>query len=157
MPPPGVEDVTLRMLTNLLVAWCLMAFCVGIHSVGLMLLLRWLRRQPRKDKQRFGASVWILIRVAGWTVLLHLIQISVWALHYGWAGAMPDFTTAAYFSMVTYTTTGYGDLVLPPDWRLTGGIESLTGILMCGLSTGMFFAVFSEMFFPNRRSTPPAD
>jgi hypothetical protein len=47
---------------------------------------------------------------------------------------------------VTYTTTGYGDLVLPVEWRLVGGIEALTGILMCGLSTGFFFAVLLKTF-----------
>jgi hypothetical protein len=143
------------MLTNLLTAWCLMAFCVGIHAAGLTLVLRWLRRQPPDAKQRFHTAVWILVRVAGWTILLHLTQITVWALHYSWAGAMPDFTTACYFSAVTYTTTGYGDLVLPQDWRLVGGIESLTGILMCGLSTGMFFAVFSGIFRRSREDTAP--
>ena len=40
---------------------------------------------------------------------------------------MPDLTSALYFSAVTYTTTGYGDLVLPDTWRLVGGIEALTG------------------------------
>ncbi|RBP38066.1 ion channel [Roseimicrobium gellanilyticum] len=144
------------MLTNLLIAWCLMAFCVGIHSVGLTYLLRWLRKQPSFAKQHVWTAVWILVRVAGWTILLHLIEISLWALHYAWAGAMPDLTTAAYFSVVTYTTTGYGDLVLPQDWRLVGGVESLTGILMCGLSTGMFFAVFSEIFIQNRGNNSAA-
>jgi hypothetical protein len=40
---------------------------------------------------------------------------------------------------------GYGDLVLPVAWRLVGGIEALTGILMCGWSTGFFFSVVSRM------------
>jgi voltage-gated potassium channel Kch len=59
---------------------------------------------------------------------------------------MPDAQTAFYFSIVTYTTTGYGDLVLPEPWRVLGGIEALTGILMCGWSTGFFFAVLSRMY-----------
>ena len=46
---------------------------------------------------------------------------------------------------VTYTTVGYGDLVLPQEWRLVGAVEGLTGILMCGLSTGLFFAVVSKL------------
>jgi hypothetical protein len=37
-------------------------------------------------------------------------------------------------------------LVLPEEWRLVGGAEALTGILMCGLSTGLFFAVFAKVF-----------
>jgi len=57
--------------------------------------------------------------------------------------------TALYFSAVTYTTTGYGDLVLPREWRLVGGVEALTGILMCGWSTGFFFVVVNRMFEVN--------
>ena len=95
----------------------------------------------------------MLVRIAAWTVLLHLIEILVWALFYAWRGAMPDIATSAYFSAVTYTTTGYGDLVLPQEWRLVGGVEALTGILMCGLSTGLFFAVFSDIFGLNRASS----
>jgi hypothetical protein len=133
------------MLTNLLIAWSLMAFCVGLHAMGLTALLRWLRMVTARAGRAFWSSTWILVRVAGWTILLHLAQITAWAILYAAAGALPDMTSALYFSAVTYTTTGYGDLVLPEDWRLVGGIESLTGILMCGLSTGMFFAVFSKI------------
>ena len=59
---------------------------------------------------------------------------------------MPDLHAAFYFSAVTYTTTGYGDLVLPEAWRLVGGIEALTGILMCGLSTSVFFTVVYRIY-----------
>ncbi len=65
---------------------------------------------------------------------------------------MPDLQSAFYFSAVTYTTTGYGDLVLPNEWRLVGGVEALTGILMCGWSAAFFFAVVSRMNQP--RSKP---
>ena len=65
----------------------------------------------------------------------------------------PDLASALYFSAVTYTTTGYGDVVLPEGWRLVGGVEALTGILMCGWSTGFFFAVVSRM---DRNAQPEA-
>jgi len=58
---------------------------------------------------------------------------------------MPGLQPALYFSAVTYTTTGYGDLLLPKGWQLVGAIEALTGILMCGWSTGFFFAVVSRI------------
>jgi hypothetical protein len=77
--------------------------------------------------------------------LLHLAEITVFGIFFVWRDAMPDLSSAVYFSMVTYTTTGYGDLVLPVPWRLVGGIEALTGILMCGWSTGFFFAVVSRL------------
>ena len=49
---------------------------------------------------------------------------------------------------VTYTTIGYGDLVLSEPWRMLGPIEGLIGILMCGLSTAIFFAMISRILLP---------
>lgn len=134
------------MLAKLLLAFALMAACVAAHAMGLTAILHRLRVRVARGPHGFGPSAWWMIRVAACTVLLHLFQILAWAIAYHIGNAMPDFTTAAYFSAVTYTTTGYGDLVLPKDWRLVGGVEALTGILMCGLSTGMFFAVFTRIF-----------
>jgi voltage-gated potassium channel Kch len=94
----------------------------------------------------------LFIRLAGWIILLHLIEVTTWALFYVWTEAMADLPSALYFSAVTYTTTGYGDIVLPHEWRLVGAIEALTGILMCGVSTGFFFAAVTRMF---RAETKP--
>ena len=134
------------MLSKLLIAWCLLAFCVMIHATGLTLGFHWLRRKAAPLAGQIWPATWLLVITAGWTLLLHLLEIVVWAIGYACLGAMPDLTSAIYFSAVTYTTTGYGDLLLPQDWRLVGAIEALTGILMGGLSTGMFFAVFSKIF-----------
>jgi hypothetical protein len=139
------------VLSKLLIAIVLMALSVAIHATGLTAIFRRVRARLERGTRHFWPATWMLIRVAAWTVLLHLSQILVWAAIYAISGAMPDLTAATYFSAVTYTTTGYGDLVLPEAWRIVGGIEALTGILMCGLSTGMFFAVFSEIFSLNRR------
>jgi hypothetical protein len=144
------------MLTKLLIAFSLMALCVAIHAMGLTTVFGWMHARLERRTQNIWAPAWTLIRIASWVVFLHLLQILVWAFMYAWRGAMPDLTTAAYFSAVTYTTTGYGDLVLPEAWRLVGGVEALTGILMCGLSTGMFFVVFSDIFGLNRDKAPSA-
>jgi Ion channel len=133
------------MLSKLLAGLGLMALCVVIHAGGITSALRWLRRQPRSTPQ-FWHWTWLFICVAAWVILLHLSEITVWALFYFLRHALTDLASAWYFSAVTYTTTGYGDLVLPQEWRLVGGVEALTGILMCGWSTGFFFAVASRMY-----------
>jgi hypothetical protein len=138
------------MLSKLLIAWCLMGLCVGIHASGLTMIVRWMKRHSAPAEGRIWPATLILIRIAGFTIFVHLLEIAVWAFFYASQGGMPDLTSAFYFSAVTYTTTGYGDLVLPEEWRLVGGIEALTGILMCGLSTGMFFAAFTKVFDLNR-------
>ena len=135
------------MLPKLLVAWCLMAACVAIHATGVALVMRFRDRLPATS--RMWPWTWLLIRLAGWIIFLHLVEITLWAVFYAWRGAMPDLPSALYFSAVTYTTTGYGDMVLPQEWRVLGGVEALTGILMCGLSSGVFFAVCGRMLLTN--------
>jgi hypothetical protein len=133
------------MFTKFSVALCLMALCVTVHAAGLTVAFRWVNRRPGMFERGFWPSTWTLIRVAGWTIFLHAVEIAIWAIFYTWKQGMPDVHSAAYFSAVTYTTTGYGDLVLPPAWRMVGAVEALTGILMCGWSTGFFFAIGSRM------------
>jgi hypothetical protein len=128
----------------------LMALCVTIHAGGLSWAIKRVRQYADRVKG-FWPGTWLFILAAGWMVLLHLAEISVWAGFYAWKNAMPDLATAFYFSAVTYTTTGYGDLVLPHDWRLVGGIEALTGILMCGWSSGFYFAIVSRMYAPREK------
>jgi hypothetical protein len=132
------------MLRQLLLAWCLLASTVVIHAYGVTAALGWIRRREI-TRTRLQSWTWLFTWLAGWIILLHVTEITVWAMAYAWMGAMPDVASALYFSAVTYTTTGYGDLVLPQQWRLVGGVEALTGILMCGWSTGFFFAVVSRM------------
>lgn len=133
-----------------------MAFCVAVHAMGLTAAYRWMKRQPMPAEVCYWSATWMLVRIAGWTMFVHLIQIAIWAFHYSWDGAIPDLATAFYFSAVTYTTTGYGDVVLPTEWRLVGSVEAMTGILMCGLSTGFFFSVFARVFgFGVGNVTPP--
>ena len=128
-----------------------MALCVAIHASGLAVALRKLRTW-RGPTDNYWSSTWLYVRVAAWTVLLHLLEISVWAVFYTTANAFEDVPASIYFSAVTYTTTGYGDLLLPATWRIVGGVEALTGILMCGWSTGFFFAVTSRI-----QAHPPPD
>jgi hypothetical protein len=132
-------------MLKLLIGLSLMAACVVIHAAGLTAALRWMSTQTFAQ-QRFWRWTGRFIAVAGWTIVLHLTEITVWALVYYLRDAMGDLSSALYFSAVTYTTTGYGDLVLPKEWRLVGGVEALTGILMCGWSTGFFFAIVSRMY-----------
>ena len=141
------------MLPKLLIAWSLMALCVAVHAGGVTSALRWLRGRVWTDA-RFWPCTLLFIGLAGWIVLLHLLEMFIWAWFYQREQAMPDLPTALYFSAVTYTTTGYGDVVLPAEWRLVGGVEGLTGILMCGWSTGFFFAVASRIYATETKMTP---
>jgi hypothetical protein len=144
------------MVGQLLVSFVLLALCVVIHAAGASEALHQLPRHLERWTG-FWRSSWLFVLLAGWMVVLHLLEITAWAVFYQWQGAIGDLTSALYFSAVTYTTTGYGDIVLPQEWRLVGGVEALTGILMCGWSTGFFFAVVVRLFDYLRREGEPDD
>lgn len=143
------------MFLKLSIAFALMAVCVIIHAASVATALPWVRTHATEPGDaRPGARIWLFVRVASWMITFHLLEIGVWAAFYWGIGALPDLTSSMYFSAVTYTTTGYGDIVLPLDWRVLGGVEALTGILMCGWSTGFFFAMVSSLEPPARSRTP---
>ncbi len=135
-------------MKELLFAAALLAVCVVIHAVALARLLRWLEHRSPFGQSSFWLSTWMLIGVAWRLVVSHVLQVLCWGALYGAAGVFNDLMSCAYFSMVTYTTVGYGDLVPPERWRMTAGVEGLTGILMCGWSTAFFFTVVSRLHRP---------
>jgi hypothetical protein len=87
-----------------------------------------------------------MAQLVGTLLLLHLAEAIVWAIFYVLVGALPDLETAAYFSLTSYTTVGYGDVVLPEAWRLLGPIEAAVGVLMLGWSTGIMVVVIGVIY-----------
>src|SRR6266480_5308074 len=132
------------MIPELLIASCLVAMTVIIHAAGLGLALSRTLRVTARLETRFWPVTWLLIRIAWFLIVIHLFEIAVWALFFWWEKCLPDAESSLYFSGVTYATLGYGDLLLPKEWRLFGPLEALTGTLMCGLSIAFFFAVLSK-------------
>ena len=75
----------------------------------------------------------------------HVTQIALWALALMLSGQVAEFDRAFYCSAQNYTTLSYGDVLLPAEWRLLGPLEAMTGLLFCGLSTAVLFAVMSRL------------
>lgn len=133
------------MLPDFLIGFLLVAANVTVHAFGLTLLTRHLLATSGGLGGFQGLS-WLLIRTAWFLIALHGVGVSLWALAYWLLGCLPDIGSAFYFSGTTYTTIGYGDLVLPTGWRLLAPLEGMTGILMSSLSGAYFFAVVSRLF-----------
>jgi Ion channel len=135
------------MLSGILIAGVLVAVTVAVHVAGVTVLLKALRRWSPIPPTHFWPITGQLVAIISFLLLLHVAEILVWGSFYLWWECLPDAEAAFYFSGVTYTTIGYGDLVLATPWRLLAPIEGLTGILMCGLSASLFFAVVSHIHF----------
>jgi hypothetical protein len=116
-------------------------------------LIRWVRAQLSKGIQRFGyvrAAV-LMVRFTSAIVCLHVLEILLWAGFYRWK-CFATWESASYFSATSYSTVGYGDLVLPPTWRMVGPVEGLTGVLMCGLSASLLFAIVTRLVERDERA-----
>jgi hypothetical protein len=131
------------MIVKVLMALGMVGLMVAIHAAGLVIVLRAValtEPQPR-PAPRLLSIVWLLIWVPLTLIMIHLFEIGLWASFFWWKDCFADAGTSLYFAGSSYTTLGYGDLVLPAEWRLFGPLAALTGVLCSGLSVGSFVAV----------------
>jgi len=120
---------------------------VVVHFVGLLTLMRLLRARGhrfRAHESAVGQGAAIVFVVLG-LVAIHTTEIWLYGAAYWVLGALPDFEAALYFSTTSFTTLGYGDVVLEKKWRLFGAIEGANGLLLFGWSTAFLLAVTTRM------------
>ena len=86
------------------------------------------------------------MRVVSVLLVLHLMEMAIWAAAFDLAGLFPDFETCLYYSLKSYTTVGYGDVLPEISWRLIGPIEAAVGVLMLGWSTGIIVATVQRIY-----------
>ena len=71
---------------------------------------------------------------------------------YRWR-CLPSWESSFYFSAASYSTVGYGDVVLPRFWRVLGPLESVTGVLMCAISVSALFAILIHLLESETQSS----
>lgn len=132
---------------KLFLLFVLVSFCVAIHGAGMILGLRLFSHTRPAHHHHFSlpAMFRLLVLVVFGLLVLHLLQILVWATCYDLLGCFPDFDTSFYYSATSYSTVGYGDVIPPSEWRTLGSVEAVTGILMFGWSTGVLFSVVNHL------------
>ena len=136
------------MLMNILIAAIIIIATVGIHAEAMMLAVRLIRKEEGGLRQQLRQTH--LYRVSGIVLLMFLaslIEVLVWAIAYLALNAIEGFEQAFYFSMVTFTTLGYGDIVLEERWRLLASFEAANGIIIFGWTTAIVMAVVHHVYF----------
>ncbi|UHD15657.1 potassium channel family protein [Thiocapsa bogorovii] len=135
------------MTMPLLVGALLVGLTVLIQGFGSITLMRLLFRHlldANGHVRPNRALTAVVVTVLG-LLLLHSVQILVWAVAFRLLTPVQTIDTleaAIYFSAVTFTTLGYGDITLSSEqWRLLTGIEALNGVLLLGWSTALLYAV----------------
>ena len=54
--------------------------------------------------------------------------------------------------MVTFTTLGYGDVLLDEEWRLLASFEAANGIIIFGWTTAIIIAIVQQQYFSKEPS-----
>lgn len=133
---------------GLAITAALVAGTVAIHSSGTFFLIwRFRRRRIHTSSKRgYGALTLGLTGVVLGLLLLHLLEVAMWASFFYLKGCFQDVQDSVYFSLITYATVGYGDLVLTREWRVLAGVEALAGVMMMSWSTAILIGYIERVY-----------
>jgi hypothetical protein len=129
----------------------MMVLTVFIHALFMMggvRMAKWRRAHLGKTKNEAMRAV-LLSGLTIWMFMAIAIEAALWALLYLYdphTANLPNFETAFYFSMVTFTTLGYGDVVLSGPWRTLASIQAANGVIIFGWTTALIFYFIQRIY-----------
>jgi Ion channel len=136
------------MLAQIGVAACLIAATVAIQALFMSIGLRsfkWIEKHRPTMMARLPTMITVILVL--FLLVPIILDVTLWATFYYAQAALPDFEEALYFSTVTFTTVGYGDIVLGREWRLLATFEAINGWLIFGWATALIIAVIQRLYF----------
>lgn len=135
------------LMHNLIWASVMVGITTIMHLAGITGLIALLR--AGRDHAGEHPPVWrqfaAILVVVFCLFALHTIEVWAYGAFYMAVGAFDTLEEALYFSTSTFTTVGFGDVVLEKDWRLFSAIESANGFLLIGWSTAFLVAVTARL------------
>ncbi|KAB7614391.1 two pore domain potassium channel family protein [Amylibacter sp. SFDW26] len=139
----------MTVLSQILLGTVILVLCSLIHSVILVWSINTLKSVASKlESGNTSLRIVIFTTIAlTFVVLAHTIQVWVWAISFISFGALETLSDSIYFALITYTTLGYGDIVLGEAYRIYGAMAAVTGLLNFGLSTA-FLVGLASRFLP---------
>ena len=132
----------------------LITFTLWLQSAGVAALIAWVRKTVKNEIHTMNAFrlAALFVRLAHAVVVLHGLEILVWAAVYRWH-CLPSWGSAMYFSASSYSTLGCSDVSLPSSWRALAPLEGVIGMLMCGISVSLLFAIVTRLINREERSS----
>jgi hypothetical protein len=142
-----VSDFDFRYLEQLIVALVLTSVTVVIHGLGMNWARRYFKHSQRlaDAHSRSGSYLVLMIGIIAIMIATHAVEVLIWALFYGLMGLIPEWVSAVYFSIASYTTLGESGITLPAHWEGLGGFEAMAAMLMFGWSMAMLAAVILKV------------
>jgi hypothetical protein len=129
----------------------MMVLTIIIHALFMVAgtkATKWRRSRFGHVRKEMEKAV-LLSVLTVWMFLAIVLEAGLWALLYLFdplVTALPDLETAFYFSMVTFTTLGYGDVVLTGPWRTLASIQAANGVIIFGWTTALIFYFIQHIY-----------
>ncbi|WP_237068353.1 potassium channel family protein [Microbulbifer guangxiensis] len=137
------------MLVTILVASLLIIVTTAVHAIGMVAAIE-IARSLWKLKVDHPLFLYHRpMRISAVVLLMFLVsvlEVMIWAVAYMLLGLFEALEPAMYFSMVTFTTLGYGDLVLEENWRLLASFQAANGIIIFGWTTAVVIAAVQRVY-----------
>lgn len=124
--------ILLSVLTSGLMFWAL--------EIVLEKLRPWLTSEPHRPKLALVLAVAVV-----WVLGMVTAGVWIWALALRALDIFITIEASVYFSLVAFTTLGFGDILLPHQWRLLGGMAAANGLLNMGLITALLVEVLRHI------------
>jgi hypothetical protein len=120
---------------------------VVFHVAGLVYLASLLQRiaRPANTPQSKIRAMALLVTAVLVIIGIHTAEAWGWAALYLYLGEFSELKRALYFSVVTSTTLGYGDITLSARWQLLGTFEAMGGLILFGTSTAFLLALMRRV------------
>ena len=122
----------------------LILLTTSVHAGGSLVAIMALKWGRPLEHSHMGRITMISGLVVG-MFLLSLLEALLWAFVYLRVGAIVEVEAALYFSLVTFTTLGYGDIALGPEWRMLAAFEAANGVIMFGWTTALVVAYLQRL------------
>ncbi len=132
----------------------LVVLTLWLQCAGMGVVICWARIFIERRTGRLSAwhAAVLMVRFAAAMTVLHVFETLVWACFYRWK-CFSAWEASFYFSAASFSTVGYGDVLLPHIWRTLGPVEGLTGMLMCGMSVSGLFAILTRILAAEAKSS----
>jgi hypothetical protein len=135
------------MLSQISIGAALIALTVIVHAISLEFILKILLSIHAHILVRWRVFAFSFVIIG--VFVAHIIEICIWALFYYSEASVeqiPTVEAALYFSTSSFTTVGFGDLVLSEEWRLLSSFEAINGMILFGWSTAFIFGVVRHVY-----------
>lgn len=124
----------------------LLILCLAVQIGVQIWLVRKLHVVQEKIRDANSRFVFFICSGVVFALLIaHTLHVYLWAISLWLIGALPGHEQPIYFSLVTYTTVGYGDVTLGEAYRIFGAMASVNGILSFGLTTAFLVGLFPRI------------